>query len=1270
MKFIKQFYAILLFFQPFFSFAQQLVKDINSTTTTNNYRHSNISDVSAVGGKTYFVANDYTSGDEPWVTDGTPAGTFMLRDIYPGRTGSAAKDFTISNGFVYFSANDGVHGAELWKTDGTQAGTVMVKDIISQLTASGIPISAGPYEMCDVNGILYFVAKASMSNTDIAIWKTDGTAGGTTLVSNLYVSSSVTEEGPRSLTNFNGELYFAEKTMVSATKNLYKITNTGTTVLVRDGMNIDNLFVCGSNLFFRGSATTTNYELWKTDGNIVGIVKEIMPGTSGSQISDMTAVNNVLFFTANDGVNGVELWKSDGTEAGTVMVKDIFTGINGSGPTHLTNVNGGLFFVANTTATGRELWKSDGTEAGTVLLKDIVAGGSSANPNFLCNSNGSLYFVAKNNKELWKSDGTDAGTILIKAMDICEQLANGTGLAGNVVFYGSVLGAPRNTELYITDGTAGGTEMIKNIAIDNPSSLYGPLDEIARFAHSNGQLFFGVRNTSVNIYSLYKTDGTDAGTGQLNAYGSTINPLPTDAVNTNGFIYFSFTDIANGTELWKSDGTAAGTSILKDIYPGPANSTPSRMFNLDGVVYFAANNGIAGEELWKTDGTATGTVLVKDIFPGNNNTDSRLGHFVKYKGQLFFTANNGSVGNELWKTDGTEAGTILVKDIFTGTSSGLVGGESRFHNYFTVMGDELFFTAIASTAQGTELWKTDGTEVGTVLVKDIVGTNNQGSSPRYITVMGNELFFAADDLGNGTNYELWKSDGTAIGTNRVKDINSGNDPSWPNNFIALNNNLYFSAYEPGTGYELWKSDGTEAGTQLVKDIDPGNSSGMQSGQVINNTTVPEKNIIEANGILYFPGVTAATGRELWQSDGTTAGTTPTIDLFAGTQSSDPGQITSANGAIYFIAENGSTGKELYTLNPNPFFVLPSGNALEVIHVNWQNNALVQQTNQIIATIKQAGVKPVDGQIQTSVTIGSSAIVYNGRTLAAKHFDIEPQNEPGTSTANITLYFSQADFEAYNMADIINSDLPTHPSDITGKSALRIIQYHGVGTTPGTYTGIQEVIDPSDDSIVWNASNGYWQVSFPVNGFSGFYLSSVNLSVVPVSLISFTGRLHANNTMLLKWKVEEQQGIAPYEIERSQNGNDFEKIGTVTANAQRVFGYDFSDNQVPAGISYYRIKITGQDGSIYYSNIIKIELTIKGTVSLYPVPATDRITISIAGIAFLKTMATILDNNGRLVIQQLINTNQQDIDISMLSAGIYFVQLSDGKTIRFQKQKIK
>ena len=202
--------------------------------------------------------------------------------------------------------------------------------------------------------------------------------------------------------------------------------------------------------------------------------------------------------------------------------------------------------------------------------------------------------------------------------------------------------------------------------------------------------------------------------------------------------------------------------------------------------------------------------VVADI----NTTPSTYGsypqQFANFNGETYFSAYDAVHGQELWRTNGTEAGTILVKDVYPGSYA-------SYPAYLTPVGGELYFVTADLVARRPGLWKSDGTTDGTVLVKSFSG-DLYGQYPSYLTDVDGTLFFAM--IGpEGT--ELWKSDGTEAGTVVVKDIAPGPDGSYPQSLVAFNDELYFTADDGTNGWELWKSDGTETGTVQVADIKPG-----------------------------------------------------------------------------------------------------------------------------------------------------------------------------------------------------------------------------------------------------------------------------------------------------------------------------------------------------------------------------------------------------------------------------------------------------------------
>jgi ELWxxDGT repeat protein len=371
---------------------------------------------------------------------------------------------------------------------------------------------------------------------------------------------------------------------------------------------------------------------------------------------------------------------------------------------------------------------------------------------------------------------------------------------------------------------------------------------------------------------------------QINTAGGSANPA--NFVDVNGTLFFSAQDGVSGEELWKSDGTSAGTVLVKDIFPGAQDSQPLELTNVNGTLFFDANDGVSGQELWKSDGTSAGTVLVKDIFPGAIH--SAPFNLTNVNGTLFFDANDGVSSYELWKSDGTSAGTLLVKDIYPGAN----GSNPSF---LTNVNGILFFAA-DDGANGQELWKSDGTSAGTVSVKDIDPGAN-GSNPSFLTNVNGTLFFAANDGVNGQ--ELWKSDGTSAGTVLVKDIHPGATGSLPTVLTNVNGRLFFGADDGVNGKELWTSDGTSAGTVLVKDIFQGT---IGSG--------PDY-LGNLNGTLFLGADDGVNGRELWTSDGTSAGTLLVKDINVGANDSQPALFTGAYGTLFFSADNGTNGRELW-----------------------------------------------------------------------------------------------------------------------------------------------------------------------------------------------------------------------------------------------------------------------------------------------------------------------------------------------------------------------
>ena len=385
---------------------------------------------------------------------------------------------------------------------------------------------------------------------------------------------------------------------------------------------------------------------------------------------------------------------------------------------------------------------------------------------------------------------------------------------------------------------------------------------------------------STNGKELWITDGTATGTKLLkDIYPGFSSSNPSSLVTlANGKVLFSAAADAvdTGLELWITDGTATGTKLLKDLYPGPSGSAPTNLTKLgNGKVIFSASDGTSNGNLWVSDGTATGTIRFANIFgPNNGNSLAQFTPFGVNK-TVFTALDFGpGKGNVMWITNGTEGGTTLLKAFGNGPTP----------TFLTDLGNGRLVFAATDSATGTEVWVTNGTAAGTVMVKDINPGGGYGVTStvdsKFLALGNGRAIFRGNDGTHGN--EIWVTDGTAKGTKMLADIAVGANGSNVANFYALGNGKALFAASNGTSYSLlYITDGTTAGTKLLKDLGVG-----VNGAPSNFYQLP-------NGKVLFSGITQANGAELWITDGTAAGT----KLLKDTAPGSPGEGVSGFAAL-------------------------------------------------------------------------------------------------------------------------------------------------------------------------------------------------------------------------------------------------------------------------------------------------------------------------------------------------------------------------------------
>jgi ELWxxDGT repeat protein len=413
-------------------------------------------------------------------------------------------------------------------------------------------------------------------------------------------------------------------------------------------------------------------------------------------------------------------------------------------------------------------------------------------------------------------------------------------------------------------------------------------------------------------------------------------------------LFFIANDGVHGSELWVSDGTAAGTSMVKDITPtNDADGPPYSLTAIGDVLYFNADDGVHGRELWVSDGTEAGTRMVFDL-PGTSTSGYPLRlepyGFTAFNGLVYFSGAGATSGRELWRTDGTETGTFQVVDLAAGSAGSNPDSIVAFAGKLYFLRHENGSCGVASV-----LYRTDGTAAGTKPMRNASGNKIKGGFPNHCLARG-ALWPTADHLFFGrTRTELWSTDGTAASTHKVGDPGT-------RDVVDLNGNGYF-AFRDGTSPDpnsgLWGSDGTAAGTGPIFDVAGQPLSGSYADgfltsaggrlfyfaeglTVSDGTDAGTHNLgvpVIPNGwgpidteeygpplpsigpVLYFVGHTIDhegqdTPMAIWRSDGTTAGTYAATPGFA----NGIGSTRTVGNSVFFVTQ-ASKGMELWRFVP-------------------------------------------------------------------------------------------------------------------------------------------------------------------------------------------------------------------------------------------------------------------------------------------------------------------------------------------------------------------
>jgi ELWxxDGT repeat protein len=889
-----------------------LVGDLDPNPPAAGSPGSSPRQFAAAAGRVAFV----TPGTEPgttsyllWATDGTAAGTETLSLLCSSPFCREPRRIAEIPGLAFYEIGASESDPRLfrvWRTDGTRAGTFPVSPVFYEsisATVLGRHLvfaacesfssrcglwSTGGGEAERLRDDFYasgFVVAGKLayfyggdSSIQGGLWKTDGTAAGTELVRRFY-PSYLTASGSRVFFMNGGDEYPEDLWTSDGTKsgtrfvkklvqpNHYQSPYTGFLKGVPGGVAFVGVPPGGNGI-----------NLWRSDGTPQG-TRQLTAFQGSTNVTNLrpdqiAAAGSRIFFVVN-GLAGPRLWSTRGSLESTSPVPGSPAVLPGS---PLIQAGGRVVFAAEDLAHGAEPWTSDGTAAGTRILNDLCAGRCGSSPEAFTPHGGIIDFRATWNgrSRLARTDGLTA--VPLAPIPTGNSLQIDLADLGSRTFF-TGFDAAHGAQPWVTDGTPAGSRRIA--ALENSGGSSDPKD----FTVYGEHLLFTAG------------DGTERSVWAVSPGGAPA-PLPgggvpgaSDLTVAGGFAWFVSAHGPDGVELWRTDGTAAGTIRVAALQ----GKEVSDLRDLDGTLVFLVSS-TDGEQpvysFWGSDGTPAGTGP-RFALPADT---VRVSDVAALGPELYFVVH-GETAAQVFRSDGTEAGTQRILQ----ESCDCVYGGSPVS--FLRHDGQVYFTAWTGSS-GIALLRTDGTAVGTVQVLPAPGDTSQriADVQAPFVFQGQLYFFARNsaDPASPVGRILWKG-WTPAEAAPVKTVGfqfyDEIDPEW----TVLGNRLFFRAWDPVHGTELWRTDGTAAGTAIVRDANPGPGSG------------DPRDLVAAGGRLWFSAQDPVHGRELWTSDGTRKGTRPVQDLAPGALSSAPEGLTPFAGRLWFGADDGMVGREPWSL---------------------------------------------------------------------------------------------------------------------------------------------------------------------------------------------------------------------------------------------------------------------------------------------------------------------------------------------------------------------
>lgn len=683
-----------------------------------------IQPLGGIGTSMIYIAQPTSAGGgtfRVYSTQGTSPGSWtLLKDMglsfMPPNSYIYELDFKIKFGSkIVFRISEGYRKNldafnEIWETDGSASGTAKIANIAANDSSANVYAYSylNPFIF---NNVLYFQGYSAA--TGIELWKYDGIASPT-----LFIDLATGDSSGLFLPLAS----YAEKVSASITTSYFLIPY---------------------------NFTNEGIEFLKSDGTVSGtkLLKDVFPGKGASidESAKRIVIGDKVYFSANDRTHGSELWETDGTSAGTKPTQLLNQNVGDAEISNqLISTDNFIYFTMNDGAHGNEPWISDGTADGTNLMADLQVGYRSSFITGFTKLGTSIYFVANNNpnpfeySSFFKFDEVTKNLVEISNKN---TISNFQPVAGTSKVFFVGYDSTNGMEPWAYDTTNSSLYSL-NIRPGSTGSLDWSINFMATLADN---LLFGPTRTNASFPAEPMISNGSAGNSSVLANFNPANngSYPVFSYTVNNHVFFVVVAQTYGNEIAVTDATPGNTKIIKDINPaGNSVSIYSNPFlgKVGNNLLFKADNGTQGEELWVSDGTTAGTTLLKDLSPGVDN--SKFGDFVELNGKTYFfvlPANN--TNWELWSTDGTSAGTVKIK-IFsedTAQPTSLIGEKNSL------------FYSFCDSAHGCEIWKTNTLTGETQLFWDVI-PGPTSSNARSFVKFKNHMYFIATE---GQYEGLW-----------------------------------------------------------------------------------------------------------------------------------------------------------------------------------------------------------------------------------------------------------------------------------------------------------------------------------------------------------------------------------------------------------------------------------------------------------------------------------------------------------------------------------